>query len=403
MVKKICPPLNHASLVGAGVPLVQYSYRPRGKKIQDRKGWFAMECTSQTLGGRIAALRKAKGMTQEQLAARVGVSAPAVSKWETDSSCPDIALLCPLARALDTNVDTLLQFEETLSDSEVTLRLNAILGQAMADGTEAGWEAAEQRLDDLLHQYPNCTALLFNATAACDSFQLFFPKAEESRKQKWKSRKRELLQRVRASGSSAYWQAATVGLASLEIAEGDPEQGAALLRELPEPVGDPSFVWVTYYLKKKEPDKALELTQKQLYRAVIQAQTSLATLMSARLLPEEAGRRKACEAYRVLAQTFGLPDLSDGLELELCLEKGDIRQAADCFVRYVRAMRRLAELPDPQLFAPGMANAPGAQRETASREMCRMLFEEVTKDERCRPLWDFPDCVAARDSLCQEL
>lgn len=48
------------------------------------------------LGTRISELRREKGMTQEQLAKLVGISAPAVSKWETGSSCPDIALLCPL-------------------------------------------------------------------------------------------------------------------------------------------------------------------------------------------------------------------------------------------------------------------------------------------------------------------
>ena len=48
-----------------------------------------------SLGANIAALRKARGLTQEQLAAQLGVSAPAVSKWETCSSCPDITLLCP--------------------------------------------------------------------------------------------------------------------------------------------------------------------------------------------------------------------------------------------------------------------------------------------------------------------
>ena len=45
------------------------------------------------MGATIAALRKARGLTQEQLAALVGVSGPAVSKWETDASCPDVALL----------------------------------------------------------------------------------------------------------------------------------------------------------------------------------------------------------------------------------------------------------------------------------------------------------------------
>ena len=42
------------------------------------------------MGSTIAALRKSRGLTQEQLAALVGVSGPAVSKWETDASCPDV-------------------------------------------------------------------------------------------------------------------------------------------------------------------------------------------------------------------------------------------------------------------------------------------------------------------------
>ena len=45
-----------------------------------------MEPTKKEIGAHIAALRKAKGLTQEQLAAQLGVSAPAVSKWETTVS-----------------------------------------------------------------------------------------------------------------------------------------------------------------------------------------------------------------------------------------------------------------------------------------------------------------------------
>ena len=102
------------------------------------------------MGAQIAALRKARGMTQEQLAAQLGVSAPAVSKWETDSSYPDITLLCPLARALGTNVDTLLQFEEKLSDQEVAAQINAVMETVMRG--DAG--AAEAQLDELLRCYP---------------------------------------------------------------------------------------------------------------------------------------------------------------------------------------------------------------------------------------------------------
>ena len=62
----------------------------------------------ETLGKRIAALRKAKGYTQEQLAEKVGVSAQAVSKWENDISCPDITLLPLLADLFGVSVDELL-------------------------------------------------------------------------------------------------------------------------------------------------------------------------------------------------------------------------------------------------------------------------------------------------------
>ena len=44
--------------------------------------------------------RKELEMTQEQVAQRLGVSAPAVNKWEKGSSYPDITLLPPLARLL---------------------------------------------------------------------------------------------------------------------------------------------------------------------------------------------------------------------------------------------------------------------------------------------------------------
>ena len=63
---------------------------------------------NQTLGKRIAMLRKEKGLTQEQLAEKVGVSAQAVSKWENDVSCPDITLLPLLADILGVTVDELL-------------------------------------------------------------------------------------------------------------------------------------------------------------------------------------------------------------------------------------------------------------------------------------------------------
>lgn len=63
---------------------------------------------NQTLGSRIAELRRKKNMTQEELANALGVTPQAVSKWENDLSCPDITLLPQLARLFGVTTDELL-------------------------------------------------------------------------------------------------------------------------------------------------------------------------------------------------------------------------------------------------------------------------------------------------------
>lgn len=63
---------------------------------------------NETFGGRFARLRRAKGLTQEEIASRVNISAQAVSKWENDLSSPDISILVSLADILDVSLDELL-------------------------------------------------------------------------------------------------------------------------------------------------------------------------------------------------------------------------------------------------------------------------------------------------------
>lgn len=67
------------------------------------------EVGSLNIGKNIAALRKEKNMTQEDLAGALGVSAQAVSKWENENSCPDISLLTQIADLFGVTVDELLR------------------------------------------------------------------------------------------------------------------------------------------------------------------------------------------------------------------------------------------------------------------------------------------------------
>ena len=67
-----------------------------------------------TIGKRIAALRREKGLKQDDLARMLEVSPQAVSKWENDQTCPDVSLLPKLARVLGVSVDELLSGKQEL-------------------------------------------------------------------------------------------------------------------------------------------------------------------------------------------------------------------------------------------------------------------------------------------------
>lgn len=63
----------------------------------------------QTFGMMIAGLRKERGMTQLELAEKMGVTDKAVSKWERDLSFPDVSSLPRLAEIFEISVDELMQ------------------------------------------------------------------------------------------------------------------------------------------------------------------------------------------------------------------------------------------------------------------------------------------------------
>ena len=67
-----------------------------------------------SLGSRIYEYRRQRNITQEQLADAMGVTSQAVSKWENDISCPDIAILPQLADFFSVSMDRLVRGEEPM-------------------------------------------------------------------------------------------------------------------------------------------------------------------------------------------------------------------------------------------------------------------------------------------------
>lgn len=96
------------------------------------------------LSQNIKRLRLEKNLTQEQLASTLGVSAQAVSKWETTDTYPDGALLVPLAKALDVSLDEL--FENNAgSMADISKKIMLLIQKTPAEdrfhlARDIGWQ-----------------------------------------------------------------------------------------------------------------------------------------------------------------------------------------------------------------------------------------------------------------------
>lgn len=81
----------------------------------------------QTFGTMIAILRKEKGMTQLELAEKMGVTDKAVSKWERDISFPDVNTLPKLAEVFDVTVDELMQTKKETKENGTDNKISEII------------------------------------------------------------------------------------------------------------------------------------------------------------------------------------------------------------------------------------------------------------------------------------
>ena len=118
------------------------------------------------IGAVIRTNRKKLGLTQEQMASRLGVTAPAVNKWERGAALPDIALLGPIARLLGVSLEELLSFREDLTEEE----LADLIGQGDRLFSDGPYEEAFAWVRDTLAQWPNCGKLTMHLVQMLDSW-----------------------------------------------------------------------------------------------------------------------------------------------------------------------------------------------------------------------------------------
>ncbi len=108
------------------------------------------------LADTIRAFRKARSLTQQQLADALGVTVGAVYKWEANLSAPDLTLLVELADLFDTSVDVLLGYHvKSSKQADTAARLRECLQSRDMDGLAEAEKA--------LLRYPNCFDIVYQS------------------------------------------------------------------------------------------------------------------------------------------------------------------------------------------------------------------------------------------------
>lgn len=102
------------------------------------------------------------------MASHLGVTAPAVNKWENGNTMPDITLLAPIARLLEISLDELLSFRDELTTEEI----RELLQKADRKFSEEAYGDVFSWVKEQLQQCPSCEALIHSLATALDGQRL---------------------------------------------------------------------------------------------------------------------------------------------------------------------------------------------------------------------------------------
>lgn len=293
-----------------------------------------------SIGEVIVTKRKEKSWTQEQLANAVGVSTPAVSKWETGATYPDITLLSPIARALNTTVDELLSYQNELSADDVGELTRKAARTYETDGFDRGWNYCQ----NLLQEYPNSVPLKFYLGNLFQSFMLMKPNMESQEIRSYYRQSANTYEEVLSSGHPEFSYHATVILIGHYIMLDELDRALELLNRLPKARIDPDLLYPSIHALRGEHDEAMKLTQENIRRYLPRISQSLSVLCAhAR---EHGDMDRACTLAQVnveMTKLFGVsgeiayPDV-----IKTLVSREDRQNALNCLETYAQSILELS-------------------------------------------------------------
>lgn len=218
--------------------------------------------------------RTAKNFTQEQVAEYLGVTTPAVNKWEKGNSYPDITLLPALARLLDTDLNTLLSFSDDLSEKEIAIFMNDLAEYQNTHNFEEVYKIATNKIKE----FPSCYLLILNMALFLDGALMMNSKINNI--EYYENNIEKLYQRAMQSKDLRIQNHAKSILISKLINHNKYDDAQELLDSLPEKgLIDKKDIQAKLYIKVGKLDDAAKIEEEKLMSLTTEINQTLVALM----------------------------------------------------------------------------------------------------------------------------
>lgn len=249
--------------------------------------------------------RKKAGLTQEQVANHLGITAPAVNKWEKGGSYPDITLLPSLARLLNIDMNTLFSFKDELTELEISAFINDLTRTALDEDIDAAFQMAEEKI----REYPHCDQLVHMAAMTLKgSLILSKGKIDSGQQEEYEQHIDVWFAQAAQSPDNNIRCSALHMLACRAIHNSKYEQAEHFIEQLPEMNQfDKPFLQANLLFQKGETDAAAEIIERVLLQTLTKVQGCLYRLIDAE---ELTGHHDEADRIGEIAQKMvGLFDL----------------------------------------------------------------------------------------------
>ncbi|MEG1863268.1 MAG: helix-turn-helix transcriptional regulator [Oscillospiraceae bacterium] len=319
------------------------------------------------------------GYTQEQIAQYLGVSTPAVNKWEKAVSYPDITLLSPLARLLKIDLNTLLSFEEELTDREIGNFANEVSDIIQKEGFCLGYEITMEKI----RQYPSNWTLLQTMAVILDGALAMSP-LEKEEGEGWQEKINSLYMRCADCGDKNVADRAKFMLASKFIKSKNYEKAQEMIDLLPpKPPVDKKQLQISALIGQNNLNEASKLLEGELLAQVNNSQSILINMIDIAL---KEGRVQAAYEIAHIAQKsahiFGLWEYNGVLPL---LQVAVGEQNVKASLEYSEKLLKALISPYQMNKSPLYSHIPTKEGADFSAPFLSGILSEL----KTSPQWEF--------------